>query len=524
LLKVGVNTQTINSFLQNHQDFPSLLSVSDLLNSINIANAAGKTGLNNLDTIPTPFLITTKNSIYPLMVVEKLEQDTITVYYGKKKKSDTITKDEFSIIWNNIFLLSELSENSGIKNYKKFKQTSIIKNVLVLTCAILSLYFAINLLNNNILESSIIYSTINFNGQYFQFIISFIGFIVTVALLWYEIDQNNYFLQRICTSVKKGNCGAILSGRYAKVTNWLSWSDVSFIYFTGNLCVIMFSENSVKTASFISWISLASLSYSVFSVYYQWKVAKQWCVFCLIIQFVFFANVINALIFSYYHLPFALNLSFLFNVFLYYIFVYIILALLKPYIIKFHEQINLQQRYLKLKFNPVVFSNLLNISKRLADIPTNFGLLLGNPKAKNTLIVISEPYCNPCSRVYPKIEQLLEKYTNLKVQIVFMVSDISEKENTKPVKFFLAVKEINEQELLKKVLNKWYSDNNKNFVSFRNIYEIPDELLAKQSNNVLQMKKWCETADIQFTPTFFFNGYQLPSEYSVEDLQYFLIE
>jgi protein-disulfide isomerase len=46
--------------------------------------------------------------------------------------------------------------------------------------------------------------------------------------------------------------------------------------------------------------------------------------------------------------------------------------------------------------------------------------------------------------------------------------------------------------------------------------------LKKQDEKVEAMKDWCSKTEIQFTPTFFINGYQLPSNYSVNDLKYFL--
>ncbi len=45
-------------------------------------------------------------------------------------------------------------------------------------------------------------------------------------------------------------------------------------------------------------------------------------------------------------------------------------------------------------------------------------------------------------------------------------------------------------------------------------------LQTKQDN----MKHWCDEVDIQFIPTIFFNGFQLPGAYSIGDLKYFLTE
>ena len=48
--------------------------------------------------------------------------------------------------------------------------------------------------------------------------------------------------------------------------------------------------------------------------------------------------------------------------------------------------------------------------------------------------------------------------------------------------------------------------------------------LIKQGGKMEAMDKWCEAMKIEFTPTIFINEYQLPDAYSIEDLQYFLLD
>ena len=46
--------------------------------------------------------------------------------------------------------------------------------------------------------------------------------------------------------------------------------------------------------------------------------------------------------------------------------------------------------------------------------------------------------------------------------------------------------------------------------------------LEKQGEKITIMKEWCEKLKIQFTPTFFIDGYQLPNEYKLSDVKYFI--
>ncbi|HEY2722735.1 MAG TPA: hypothetical protein VGI82_13465 [Chitinophagaceae bacterium] len=46
----------------------------------------------------------------------------------------------------------------------------------------------------------------------------------------------------------------------------------------------------------ISWLNIFALPYTLFSVYYQWKVAKQWCILCLAVQGLLLLGGANCLI------------------------------------------------------------------------------------------------------------------------------------------------------------------------------------------------------------------------------------
>jgi hypothetical protein len=64
---------------------------------------------------------------------------------------------------------------------------------------------------------------------------------------------------------------------------------------------------------------------------------------------------------------------------------------------------------------------------------------------------------------------------------------------------------------------------NKNYEEYAKKYPVQQELGMK-NNKIEAMFKWCEKTEIQFTPTFFIDGFQLPEAYRIEDLEYFLLE
>ena len=73
----------------------------------------------------------------------------------------------------------------------------------------------------------------------------------------------------------------------------------------------------------------------------------------------------------------------------------------------------------------------------------------------------------------------------------------------------------------KQALDDWYMANEKNYEAFAIKYPI-DETIATQTIAIDKMDEWCTKTEIQFTPTIFINGYQMPEVYSVNDLKYLL--
>jgi protein-disulfide isomerase len=61
----------------------------------------------------------------------------------------------------------------------------------------------------------------------------------------------------------------------------------------------------------------------------------------------------------------------------------------------------------------------------------------------------------------------------------------------------------------------------KDYNVFADKYVLNGEL-EKQRDKLNAMKTWCDEVKIEFTPTFFINGYYLPKQYTIEDVKYFL--
>ena len=524
LLKVKVNNASVNETLQNHPDWPSLLCISDSFNKWKISNGSGKIEPHLIDELPIPFIAYTNDREFPLAVVSQADGKAIHFYTTNYSKPTIISKNDFLKSWPGVYLIAEPTEQSGEKEYEQNKRKALVHSFVPVSFFVLltafSFYFLFTTINKN---ASIL--AVSASAIYLQYLILFVGIIVTSLLLWYEIDKNNSLLKKVCTGIAKGNCNAIITGKQSKVFNWLSWSEVGFFYFTGGLLLLLFSGNNINNAiTILGLLNLLALPYIVFSVYYQWRVAKQWCVLCLGVQSLLLLGGINILANNFLSAFFQLPVSFVINAVLIYLLPVLLWFAAKPNILRLQESKNTKREYLRIKFNQQIFETLLKKQKAITIPADGLGIDIGNPNAKNTLIKVCNPYCGPCAKAHPKIDNLMEEIPNLKVKIIFTSPNKLEHPAYKPISHLMAIAgQSNGDKKINNALDDWYFAEKKDYELFAAKYPMNGEL-AKQGDKIEAMDKWCKGMDVHATPTIFINDYQLPDAYSIEDLPYFLAE
>jgi uncharacterized membrane protein len=520
LLDVNVTRSTVDDTLQNHPDWPSLLCVSDSLTRWNIANAAGKIDPSEIDQLPTPFMAYTSSVESPLEIVTEVTDKSITLFSTKQNKQITESKETFLKRWNGIYLIAEKNEQSGELDFKSQKRTAFIKSIIPG-----SLFVLLAVISGMFLQRNIELSEINaVLPAYFQYLILFAGVIVTSLLLWYEIDSNNPLLHKVCTGIIKGNCDAILSGKQSKLFSWLSWSEVGFFYFAGGLLTLLFAEPLTSSISIIAYLNILALPYTIFSIYYQGRVAKQWCVLCLSVQVLLLLGGINVLVSGLSQPISEIEIASLYKGVLLYLIPVLLWFALKPYLLRLQEAKNTKREYLRIKFNAEIFDTLLKKQKQITVSADGIGIDLGNADATNTLIKVCNPYCGPCAKAHPEIERLMDEIPDLKVKIIFTTPNDPSHYAFNPVDHLLSIKHQNKNEkIIKQALEDWYLADKKDYAKFATKYPMTVDH-GKQADKIEAMFKWCDDINISFTPTIFVNGYQLPDAYDIADLQYFLLE
>jgi protein-disulfide isomerase len=197
-------------------------------------------------------------------------------------------------------------------------------------------------------------------------------------------------------------------------------------------------------------------------------------------------------------------------------------ALVKPSLLNNKDLQPKAKELARLKANPLIFESLLVKQKQITQTNKGLGILLGNPNATNAIVKVCNPYCGPCAKAHPILEDILHHNTNTKVQVLFTATISDDDKRNKPVKHLLALQQLQGQAVASKAMDDWYGATTKDYAAFAAKYPVTNDLLEQQNEKVAAMKTWCEGIDIQFTPTFFINGYQLPEIYSIGDVKYLL--
>jgi protein-disulfide isomerase len=196
--------------------------------------------------------------------------------------------------------------------------------------------------------------------------------------------------------------------------------------------------------------------------------------------------------------------------------------LLKP-ILKRNQAAKYEKRsYLKLKYDEQVFNSLLQRQPSIIAYPTEgLGITIGNPNATKTIVKVCNPYCGPCATAHPELEKIIKDNPSIKAQIIFTTTNNEKDRGLKPVKHLLAIAAKGDDLLTEHALDDWYLAKEKNYDKFAIKYPINGEL-QKQAENIDLMKTWCDKVKIEYTPTIYIDGYKLPRNYQLKDINYFL--
>ncbi|WP_127137671.1 vitamin K epoxide reductase family protein [Flagellimonas oceanensis] len=508
-LGVKFTNQFLDDTILSHSDHPSLLCISDAFSKYGINTMAVRVDFQKLKELPMPCIVQFSDYGGVFYSLKSVSDEQAT-YLDQKGKPISIPTDDFQKRWKGVCLLAETTENSGEPGIeKRISQKRTVDFFKWVGLLFLVSWLVLVLLDSQSFEGAAVWSVPGY------FVLKLVGLTMGIMLLWYEVDKYNPTLQSFCSGDKRVDCNAVLSSKYAKLFNEkLSLGLIGFSYFFGTLLYLLINGFSKSSLAPLAYLSYASIPVVLISLYYQGVVIKQWCKFCLVVQAVLVLETLTASLASFHLLQTNLrSLPLLVALLLLPIPVW---SWLKP-LLENGKELNLYKRGLKkIKNNPNVLNGLLVKNRKIETRTDGLGISFVNKDAKYNLIKVCNPYCGPCAKAHPVLDDLLRE-GKINLQVLFTASTDEGDRRNKPVKHFLALDEKDNIQA-HEAMDSWYLAEEKNYEQFAKKYELNGELL-QQDHKILAMKEWCNAEKITHTPTIFINGYELPKEYSVDDLR-----
>ncbi|MBC6110621.1 thioredoxin domain-containing protein [Pedobacter fastidiosus] len=505
-LNVKVSKTSIKTTLEEHPYFPSILSVSESLTDWYIENQVYQINKEeyNSDDLLFPLIAHLNVNGGVFILIHEINNKQIA--YSNEIYSRVLMHEaDFLKIWSGIALHAIAKTISGEKTYQinKIKDKfNFAKTPLLITLIIVFVFLDLN------------YNALSV-GYVILLSLKFIGLVVSTLLLMYSINASNPLIQNLCSLGKKNNCNSILKSDAAKVTSWLTWSEVGFCYFICSLLSLRLIPSSIHI---LAWLNVFALPYTVYSINYQYK-NKNWCILCCTVQLLLILEfVANIFTFDFFNIQLSPTLAT--SILLAFIFPILGWSLIKPVLMKAESANSLKQQLKKFKYNSTLFIQALKSQPKYNVSDELMPIALGNPNAETTITMVSNPFCGPCAKAHQLLDDLLSYRDDIKVKIIFSTADHDDDRRTKVSRHISALGLIKDTAFVQRALNNWYQQSSRNYEQWAIKYPIENNHSLNEVTRI--QKAWCELTEITFTPTIFINGYKLPNPYQFEDIKYLL--
>ncbi|NVO08698.1 MAG: hypothetical protein HXX16_01925 [Bacteroidales bacterium] len=500
---IRVNEEELQFQLLSHPSYPSLHSITGVLDHFSIKNYAleiPKT-VETLNLLPNSFLAVIKTENYNGFVLVCKHNLGFHLYFDGTKK-EILSTDNFLDVWTGIIVIIENDQQEVVPEPKK---AYFPKSALYIITLIIFVVFCLYRTN--------LFQTIHF-------ILTLAGAAICVLILQHELGLHSKVLDKFCSETsKKTSCNAVLNSKGATLFGTFKFSDVGIIYFVSLLlswALLIFSKSSYNS---IVLITVLAIPFTFFSIYYQYKVVKKWCLLCLSVVSVLWLQAAALYFIDFKIDSFQLNFSSTLFTALSFLATLSIWQFISPKLKKEQELHSLKVEHYKFKRNFNIFKSL---TFRTEIVPTDIydinEIVFGeSPLLK--IVIITNPLCGFCKEAHELVENLLKrKDKNVQITIRFNVKDDYNSVDTRIALKLIEIYNKDGEQLCLESMHEIYGK-----ISAQDwFYKWGEPKEQKYIETLTKEKTWCEQNGINFTPEILVNGRSFPKEYNRTDLLYFI--
>jgi len=504
--KINIDNEELDFQIQSHPSYPSLHAITGVLSHFGIENIAIRVPVDKetLAQLPTSFIgqVKTDNDTDFALIIRKGENYKIVF---SNKKSKTVSEEIFLEEFTGILAAVEKDET---KQTEHANTTNFQKPLFIVALVLFTLLFFNS--SPNLIAS-------------IYFILSLVGIAVSLLVIQHDLGVSSKIIDSICSQESETtNCNAVLNSKGATLYKNIKLSDISLVYFVSISIASLLLSITNTSFNPLYLISLAAFPVVVYSIYYQVKVSKNWCLLCLGIAAVLVlqASILFFITFDFSALSIESTLFIGFS--------FIAMASLWSFV---SPKLKQEQNFKKLKIesskfrrNFDLFNTLLQQSETIdTTLKNTQEIVFGNQDAALNIVVITNPFCGHCKSVHNLVESILKTHhKELSITVRFNINTSKLENNgvlvsSRLLELFHTEGELKCLEAMHDIYNNsdaesWLTKWGKsaNATTYKDILET-------EAN-------WCLDNNINFTPEILINGKSYPKAYERSDLSYFIEE
>jgi uncharacterized membrane protein len=475
-------------------------SLRDTFLSFNVPNLAVRIEPVLLDKIATP-LIVYLNSSLGYATVEKVESDFVEWFHndlGAFKEPLT----EFSRKWQGVSLVLEPTNLSGDKYYTRNRLLEIYEKLrkpfgLFAAVLILTIWISGDPKTSFWTYNSLI-------------LIHISGIVISIILIRDLMNKYENFWRKDRRLNFPGPSERVLKSELAKTPLGINWPEISLIYFTGGLLLLLTSKSPESPATTLKLLNYGALICALWLIYIQFKLRSA-CILCLVISCLLIGE-----LFALAGIKTVSNFNG--NDARQFILSFLIPVIVWLFIKRPIESVSVAKGHFytikKMMFDPVYVRSLL--AERKISPSFFYGMqeiTLGNTAAKNCITLVLSPICNMCRSAFLQAQKLVSENPGIKCEIILAVSPNPESIDHIVTTSILGSPAGKETE----ALSDWYQnmpEGVEKWIKDRN----PD--LIKGSEQLTHHSRWYELAGLHSDlPIILLNGAELPTIYNISDVK-----
>lgn len=438
------------------------------------------------------------------VVATKLAGNKISYLWN----DNSVTKEfsEFCQIWTGHALIVRNQDftNAVEPNYKSNKRREnlrlLLKYVLAFSSALI------------LVAGFITFGSIRSVPQDIDFVFSAIGLMLCIILIQKQLFKTSKWGDKMCSFFHQTDCNNVLHTQYGKI-GMLTWSEVGTGYFLARfICLSFFPDADFS----LFVINLCAMTYFIWSIWIQAILLKKFCTLCLFVQIVIWSIGVSNLYAVYKGditvsrsvFPFILSGS-----------IILLTILCVHCFLKMHsytkELQDVKWKLRSFKSDMKIFEYKLKQGIKIDDGTCQSGILFGNESARWQITILSNPHCNPCARMHERVEHLLEKYGDL-ICVRYVFTSFSE-ELEASARFLISIYLQLGIEAARVVYKNWYTNGKYRFKDYIKSFDLDydsEQVLMEEKKH----KEWKNKTGLLATPTVIINGYELPEDYTLEDI------